>query len=79
MHEYLGYEGKIAGDLFFREVEEPGTGSHRVLTCEPRGWIGRWQPTHLPPGQPLREPRPLFKKLDPAVVEEELARLDAQT
>jgi hypothetical protein len=30
----------------------------------------------LPPGQALREPAPLFKKLDESVVEEEYARLE---
>ena len=76
LHQYLGYEGQIAGDLLFREVEEPEAGSHRVLTCNPAAWSGRWEPTRLPPGQPLKEPQPLFKKLDPKVVEEELARLE---
>ncbi len=38
----------------------------------------RWKATRLPVGQVLREPGPLFKKLDRAtVVEEELARLRA--
>ena len=38
-----------------------------------------WEGTieHLPPGQPLLEPRPLFTKLDEAVVEEEAQRLSA--
>ncbi|MDI7278005.1 MAG: methionine--tRNA ligase, partial [Anaerolineae bacterium] len=71
LHRYLGYEGDIAGPLFFREIDEPGTGRHRVLTCQPKDWIGRWQPTHLPPGQPLREPKPLYKKLDDRIVDEE--------
>ncbi len=75
LHEYLGYEGQIAGDLFFRQVEEPGKGAHRVLTCQPQGWVGRWEPTHLPIGQPLRPSQPLFKKLDPKIVDEELSRL----
>jgi methionyl-tRNA synthetase len=30
----------------------------------------------LPAGQALREPAPLFKKLDESVVEEEYARLE---
>jgi hypothetical protein len=30
---------------------------------------------HLPAGQALRKPAPLFKKLDEGVVEEEYARL----
>ncbi len=77
LHRYLGYEGEIAGPLVFREIEEPGAGVHRVLTCQPKEWVGRWQPTRLPPGQPLREPQPLYKKLDERVIEEELGRLEA--
>ncbi len=34
-----------------------------------------WSFVPVPPGQRLREPEPLFKKLDPAVVEEEEARI----
>jgi methionyl-tRNA synthetase len=32
--------------------------------------------SELPPGQSLREPAPLFKKLDESVIEEEYARLE---
>jgi methionyl-tRNA synthetase len=46
-----------------------------VLTGDYSGWVGAWQPSELPPGQQLREPVPLFKKLDESVVEEELARM----
>jgi methionyl-tRNA synthetase len=38
--------------------------------------VGRWQPSSLPVGQALREPRPLFKKLDESVIAEELARME---
>jgi methionyl-tRNA synthetase len=34
-----------------------------------------WRPQDLPPGQPLREPQPLFSKLDEAVIEEETRRI----
>jgi hypothetical protein len=40
--------------------------------------VGSWEPGELRPGQPLREPRPLFAKLDPdEVVAAELARIGA--
>ena len=64
LHELLGYEGVIAGELEFREVEEADGGKHEVLTGEYTGWSGRWEPSELPARQTLREPRPLFKKLD---------------
>ena len=51
---------------------------HVVLTGDYGSWVGRWEPGSLPPGQPLREPAPLFEKLDAErVVEDELARLEA--
>jgi methionyl-tRNA synthetase len=104
LHEYLGYDGYIAGPLEFREVEEqvmegeeqgadsftfqaahgpPCRGvsrftSHRVLTCDSGTWVGRWEPSQLPPGQQLRPPQPLFKKLDESIVAEERARMEQQ-
>jgi methionyl-tRNA synthetase len=68
LHELLGYEGWIAGPLEFREVEEADGASHTVLTGDYASWLGRWEPSALPPGQRLREPAPLFAKLDPAAV-----------
>jgi len=78
LHEYLGYDGTIAGPLVFQEVDEGEGAVHRVLTCHPETWVGRWEPSTLPPGQVLRPPQPLIKKLDEALIEEEVARLQAQ-
>jgi methionyl-tRNA synthetase len=76
LHELLGHEGWIAGPLEFRDVVEPEGAAHTVLTGDYTTWAGRWEPSTLPPGQPLRPPAPLFAKLDPAtVVETELARM----
>jgi methionyl-tRNA synthetase len=77
LHELLGYDGTIAGPLELRQVIEDNGWTHQILTCDPQSWSGRWQPSQLPVGQELREPEPLFKKLDPKVVEEELARLES--
>ncbi len=76
LHELLGYDGCIAGPLEFREYTEEDGSTHRVLTGDYASWIGRWEPTQLPVGQALREPKPLFKKLDEKVVAEELARME---
>jgi methionyl-tRNA synthetase len=75
LHELLGYEGWLAGPLEFREVVEEGGQTHEVLTGDYESWTGRWQPSELPPGQTLREPRPLFRKLDPSIVDDELGRV----
>jgi methionyl-tRNA synthetase len=75
VHELLGHDGYIAGPLEFREVEEEDGRKHEILTGDYASWVGRWEPSDLQPGQPLQEPRPLFKKLDDSVVDEELARM----
>jgi methionyl-tRNA synthetase len=74
VHELLGYDGWLAGPLEFREVDEDGE-RHEILTGDYAAWVGNWGPSDLRPGQELREPRPLFRKLDSAIVEEELARM----
>jgi methionyl-tRNA synthetase len=77
LHELLGYGDVIAGPLEFRRVDEDGD-EHVVLTGHYEAWSGRWEPSQLPPGQLLREPTPLFAKLDAErVVEDELARMEA--
>jgi methionyl-tRNA synthetase len=75
LHEYLGYEGQLFGTQHVVEYEEE-TRSHQALTYDHAGAIGTWAPSALPPGQALREPAPLFKKLDESVSEEEYARLE---
>ncbi|HEU5242847.1 MAG TPA: methionine--tRNA ligase [Gaiellaceae bacterium] len=64
LHELLGYEGWIAGPLEIRAVEEEDGSSHEILTGDYASWVGSWTPSRLPAGQELREPRPLFRKLD---------------
>jgi len=80
LHELLGYDDVIAGPLEFRTIDDGDGREHVVLTGDYDTWAGRWEPSALPAGQALREPRPLFAKLDPdTVVAEELARMEAAT
>jgi methionyl-tRNA synthetase len=80
LHGLLGYEGEIAGPPEMEQREEEDGSSHFVLTGDYDTLVGRWEPSRLPPGQTLREPELLFKKLDPEkVVEEELKRMEATT
>jgi methionyl-tRNA synthetase len=79
LHEMLGYDDVIAGPLVFESVDEDGA-EHVVLTGDYTSWTGRWAPSELAAGQRLREPKPLFAKLDPEqVVADELARMQAAT
>jgi methionyl-tRNA synthetase len=75
VHELLGYEDVLAGALEFREVDEGDGESHLVLTGDYEHWAGAWAPSELPAGRPLPEPRPLFKKLDPGIADEEVERM----
>ncbi|MFV9506163.1 MAG: methionine--tRNA ligase [Oscillochloridaceae bacterium umkhey_bin13] len=75
LHQFLGYDGDIAGPLLFQEYTEENGQRHRVLTGDYDQWVGRWAVPGLPVGQALREPAPLFKKLDERVVAEELDRM----
>ena len=75
LHEMLGHDDVIAGQLAFQTVAEDGA-EHVVLTGDYSSWSGRWAPSELTAGQALREPRPLFVKLDAdAVVANEIARM----
>jgi methionyl-tRNA synthetase len=76
LHEYLGHEGTIAGPPERRTVREANGTTHDVLTGQYAATAGLWAPPPLPPGQKLREPRPLFKKLDDSIVDEELRRME---
>jgi methionyl-tRNA synthetase len=72
LHEVLGYEGDLLGRLAIRTFQEEHK-AHQSL-CYQRG-EGNWTPSQLPAGQALQKPRPLFKRLDESIVEEEMARL----
>jgi methionyl-tRNA synthetase len=74
LHGYLGYDGSLFGAQTIETYTESNS-EHEALTYDPTGAVGKWQPSQLKGGQPLRQPGPLFKKLDEKVAEEEVARL----
>ena len=76
VHEYLGYEGQLFGELTIETFEE-STRPHKALVYDGSKAIGAWQKSNLQPGQALQKPDPLFVKLEPEIVEEERAHLGA--
>jgi methionyl-tRNA synthetase len=74
LHQYLGYEGRLFGQAYKQKFTEANS-EHLALCYNAEGIVGRWEPSQLSPGQPLQKPRPLFKKLEPEIAEEEMARL----
>ena len=73
--ELLGGEGVHAPMPRIEEVDDlDGGPSYPVLTGDYT--VGaRWESVPLVAGTPLAAPKPVFRKLEPSVIEEELARL----
>jgi methionyl-tRNA synthetase len=84
LHGYLGYDGQLFGEQVIVSYHESAR-DHEGLTYDASKATGRWEPSQLKPGQALREPAPLFKKLgntpaeEEAIVESERARLGQPT
>jgi methionyl-tRNA synthetase len=78
VHAALGGTGRWAAMPELVEVDEPtaaGSPSYSVLTGDYQTQA-RWASEPLPVGRPLAPPTPIIAKLDPSVVDEELARLE---
>jgi methionyl-tRNA synthetase len=73
--EMLGGAGEWSGLPQIREVDEDGGASYPVITGNYRT-AARWESAPIKPGTKLATPVPLFTKLAPTVVAEELDRLE---
>jgi len=56
----------------------PGSPGYTVLMGD-YDTGARWESTPIEVGHPIATPTPVFVKLDPSIVDEELARLDPAT
>jgi methionyl-tRNA synthetase len=74
LHRFLGYDQPIFGEQFTQVLSDT-LGEHKVLRYKTDGSSGKWAPSQLLPGQELREPAPLIKKLDEKTADEERARM----
>jgi methionyl-tRNA synthetase len=77
VHGLLHGSEPWAGMPELRELDEPtavGSPSYSVLTGD-YDTGARWESVPIEVGRPVETPKPIFTKLDPSVVEEELARL----
>jgi methionyl-tRNA synthetase len=75
VYEMLGGTGSWSGTPRIDEVSEDNGPLYPVITGDYRV-AARWEPAPIRPGTPLAPPEPLFAKLDPALADEELARLE---
>ena len=74
LHTMLGFDGSLIGRIYTETVQEE-TRAHRILRFDRADLVGSWEPETLQPGQALRKPAPLFRKLEDSVAEEETARM----
>jgi methionyl-tRNA synthetase len=77
LHSFLGYDTPLFGEQYIEEAED-SLGTHNVLRYRDASRTASptyWKRSQLESNQKLREPSPLFKKLDESIVEEERARL----
>ena len=83
VHEMLGGTGVFSPMPRIDEVEDlDGTGpigarTYPVITGDYAD-VPAWAPAPIVAGTPLSKPTPIFTKLDPSIVDEELARLSAE-
>jgi methionyl-tRNA synthetase len=75
VYRMLGGREAWSGMPEIREVDEEDAPSYPVITGDYAA-AARWESAPLAVGTPLAAPTPLFTKLDPSVVDEELARLE---
>lgn len=81
LHQFLGYDTPLFGEQYIEAVED-SLGVHNVIRYRPPSLSGaggaveaQWKPSKLVPNQQMRQPGPLFKKLEESIIEEERARL----
>jgi methionyl-tRNA synthetase len=80
VHALLGGSGRWAAMPELVEVDEPtavGSPSYQVLTGD-YDTDARWQSAPIEVGRSIPAPTPVFTKLDPSVVDEELQRMSAE-
>jgi len=80
VHRLLGNDETWSGMPELRQVsDDEGGPDYGVLTGKYDEAAARWESRPIVAGTRLETPRPVFKKLDPSIVDEELARLTSET
>ncbi|MQA26554.1 MAG: methionine--tRNA ligase [Micromonosporaceae bacterium] len=78
VHELLGGSGVFAPMPEIVKVADLDGGPDYPILTGDYDTGARWESVPLETGRKLAPPKPIFKKLDPSIVDEELARLEHQ-
>ncbi len=78
VYELLGGTGVFAPMPEIVKVADLDGGPDYPILTGSYDTGGRWESVPLEAGRKLDPPKPIFKKLDPSIVDEELARLEQQ-
>jgi len=74
LHQFLGYESQLFGRQYTQRFKD-AVGEHEALLYDDTDASGEWKSSDLKPGQRFEKPKPLFKKLDISIVQDERDRL----
>jgi len=74
LHLFLGYQKPFFGTTRVDTIQD-SLGEHNVLRYVPGEASGEWKASTLQPHTRLVQPQPLFKKLEPTIVQIERERL----
>jgi methionyl-tRNA synthetase len=77
LHTFLGYDSPLFGTQYVQKINDE-QGEHNALRYDPSNASGTWKPGTLSAGRSLRQPGPLFRKLEPEIIEQERTRLGAK-
>jgi len=78
VHTAMGGQGQIAPMPRIEEVDDLDGGEGYPIITGDYTATPRWQSRPITVGTPIPKPSLIFTKLDPSVVDEELARLEAE-
>ncbi|HET7405888.1 MAG TPA: methionine--tRNA ligase [Mycobacteriales bacterium] len=76
VHELLGGTGRFSPAPEIREADDLDGGTPYPVITGDYDDVPAWERREIVAGTPLAAPTPVFRKLDPSVVDEELARLE---
>jgi methionyl-tRNA synthetase len=74
LHQILGYDKPLFGEQYTEDISD-NLGTHTVLRYREGDVCCDWRLSDIQAGRPFNKPKPLFKKLEPEVAEQELERL----